>query len=378
MKNDDIKLPPLPKPMVDIAAWLEVSSDAEVARDILNYARAAVEADRQDHLRDAAKMVPSDELRSRADAAYSAYIQQMRSRECLGWEHKVKTRKFGEAELKAHTKAGEFLGRHRAFDECANMLSRYSSGQPAARSADYEATLADHNRLVRELDVLLNGEDGAAQQASLCDIVAQVQREGLRSKWYERHHGQPAASPEPDDMPPLDDRATYPASRIRRLIREDRARRAAPVAQEPVAYLDLGAGGYIDVGTDLTDEQLAALPKGRHMLAIIGTYGVDGYVAAPVAAQPSAQDREDAERYRWLRRHDSRRHATGILVKGILFDGGESAEKIDAIVDAARTAKGADQAQPVEGQCDYLDGDEECREVHEWIMQQDHRGYRKP
>ncbi len=49
---------------------------------------------------------------------------------------------------------------------------------------------------------------------------------------------------------------------------------------EPVAYLDLGVGGYMDVGTDLTDEQLAALPKGRHMLGIIGTYGVDGCTPA--------------------------------------------------------------------------------------------------
>lgn len=32
----------------------------------------------------------------------------------------------------------------------------------------------DHKRLVRELDVLLNGVDGAAPQASLCDIVAQL------------------------------------------------------------------------------------------------------------------------------------------------------------------------------------------------------------
>jgi len=40
--------------------------------------------------------------------------------------------------------------------------------------ADIDAVLADHNRLVRELDVLLNGEAGAADQASLCDIVAQV------------------------------------------------------------------------------------------------------------------------------------------------------------------------------------------------------------
>ena len=49
---------------------------------------------------------------------------------------------------------------------------------------------------------------------------------------------------------------------------------------EPVAYLDLGAGGYLDVGTDLSDEELAALPKGRHMLGIIGTHGVDGYKPA--------------------------------------------------------------------------------------------------
>lgn len=45
--------------------------------------------------------------------------------------------------------------------------------------ADYEAVLADHRRLVRELDVLLNGEAGAAMQASLCDIVGQVRNERL-------------------------------------------------------------------------------------------------------------------------------------------------------------------------------------------------------
>ena len=53
-----------------------------------------------------------------------------------------------------------------------------------------------------------------------------------------------------------------------------------------VAYLDLGTGGYMDIGTDLTDEALSALPKGRHMLGIVGTYGVDGY--AP--AQPAPSD----------------------------------------------------------------------------------------
>jgi hypothetical protein len=43
-----------------------------------------------------------------------------------------------------------------------------------AATPDFDSVLADHNRLVRELDVLLNGEAGAADQASLCDIVAQV------------------------------------------------------------------------------------------------------------------------------------------------------------------------------------------------------------
>ena len=55
-----------------------------------------------------------------------------------------------------------------------------------------------------------------------------------------------------------------------------------------VAYLDLGTGGYMDIGTDLTDEALAALPKGRHMLGIVGTYGVDGYV--PAQSAPSVPD----------------------------------------------------------------------------------------
>ena len=59
----------------------------------------------------------------------------------------------------------------------------------------------------------------------------------------------------------------------------------AQPAQKAVAYLDLGVGGYMDVGTDLTDEALAALPKGRHMLGIVGTYGVEGY--SPAQPAPS-------------------------------------------------------------------------------------------
>ena len=75
---------------------------------------------------------------------------------------------------------------------------------------------------------------------------------------------------------------------------------ALPGAQnvpKAVAYLDLGTGGYMDIGTDLTDEALAALPKGRHMLGIVGTYGVDGYVPA----HPAPSEQDESVRKSWVR-----------------------------------------------------------------------------
>lgn len=57
---------------------------------------------------------------------------------------------------------------------------------------------------------------------------------------------------------------------------------------EAVAYLDVGAGGYLDLGSDLSEDALQQLPKGRHALVIAGTYGIDGYVAAPQTS-PTAQ-----------------------------------------------------------------------------------------
>lgn len=62
-------------------------------------------------------------LEGLSDRAYCDYIAKMRTNECLGWEEKVRTSKFGQAELNAHTKAGELLGRHRAFAEAAAAAS---------------------------------------------------------------------------------------------------------------------------------------------------------------------------------------------------------------------------------------------------------------
>lgn len=59
------------------------------------------------------------------------------------------------------------------FKHVASAIVELQDGVKA-----HEEVHEDHNRLVRELDVLLNG-NGAAKQASLCDIVAQVKSE----KW---------------------------------------------------------------------------------------------------------------------------------------------------------------------------------------------------
>ncbi|MBP7656714.1 MAG: hypothetical protein KA742_09250, partial [Pseudoxanthomonas sp.] len=67
------------------------------------------------------------------------------------------------------------------------------------------------------------------------------------------------------------------------------AQQPAPVAPVGVAYLDIGVGGYMDLGTEMSDEELAKLPNGRHVLGIIGTHGVDGYT---LAQQPAAVDGE--------------------------------------------------------------------------------------
>lgn len=64
-------------------------------------------------------------------------------------------------------------GANRSSEDAAREAWNTRADLPRATAADYEEVLADHRRLVRELDVLLNG-DNAAEQASLVDIVAQL------------------------------------------------------------------------------------------------------------------------------------------------------------------------------------------------------------
>lgn len=42
--------------------------------------------------------------------------------------------------------------------------------------SDYEEAFQSHREVVRLIDVIINGEAGAAKQASLCDLVGQIEQ----------------------------------------------------------------------------------------------------------------------------------------------------------------------------------------------------------
>ena len=96
---------------------------------------------------------------------------------------------------------------------------------------------------------------------------------------------------------------------------------ASPSAPMGVAYLDIGAGGYMDLGSELSDEELAKLPYGRHVLGIIGTHGVDGYV---LAQQPAAPGIDLAERVLAL-----------LVERGSIGRNGEHYKAARALIDAS-------------------------------------------
>ena len=68
-----------------------------------------------------------------------------------------------------------------------------------ATKADYEEVLAGHRKLVRDLDVAMHGEEGAAKQASLCDLIgpARKMREQIDDLWWALEHA--TDHMEPDD-----------------------------------------------------------------------------------------------------------------------------------------------------------------------------------
>ncbi|WP_442592535.1 hypothetical protein ACSBPU_13110 [Parapusillimonas sp. JC17] len=91
----------------------------------------------------------TQELRAAADRAYCLYIEKMRTTECLGWEEKVKSRKFGLKELEAHIKAGVFLGMSRALSEAADIVAKHAQPVMPAddeMAAEYQRWIDAHHQ----------------------------------------------------------------------------------------------------------------------------------------------------------------------------------------------------------------------------------------
>lgn len=76
------------------------------------------------------------------------------------------------SEFDASVWAAEFKRINSASDESV-MLGWFAN----AIMAGYDHHARQQRDMIRELDVALNGEAGAAKQASLCDLVAQVERQ---------------------------------------------------------------------------------------------------------------------------------------------------------------------------------------------------------
>lgn len=53
------------------------------------------------------------------------------------------------------------------------LIREVTYGDLKDEIADLEDVIEDNRRLTREIDIVLNGDD-AAEQASLCDILAQL------------------------------------------------------------------------------------------------------------------------------------------------------------------------------------------------------------
>lgn len=198
-------------------------------------------------------------------------------------------------------------------------------GELAWRSAEaIKDVLYQHSSWVTIITEAYEGGVGKGQQArSLGREIENPWAEGMaRTAWqkgYEVGRAQPE-NPLAEHWREQYEWAFHGWEECKKVcdaLRDEAAAPEAPataVVQVPqaVAYLDVGAGGYLDLGSDLTDEQLQELPKGRHMLAIVGTFGVDGYT--PAAPEAPAQEIADV----W--HEGSRSFYRAMLLKKLALD----------------------------------------------------------
>lgn len=121
--------------------------------------------------------------------AGDALIEQLRSaqgdrgtREAFESAHQVPDGVFWSAEHQAYRSMnGRDLEQEKAYDTTVLYSGWKLASTTQAPGAGHWYSGDDIDRLVKELDVLLNGQAGAAPQARLADVVAQVRRSADRA-----------------------------------------------------------------------------------------------------------------------------------------------------------------------------------------------------
>ena len=297
---DGVELPPLPKLLISENATLTIGPFTD--DQMHEYATAAILADRE---KQAARVPEGYALLMAAGIASQYGVLEEHAFACA--ERILSLAAPTTEPSKAEQADAPFKNCDRCDTPgaCREHEGRYCTSKPPASNAGERPVLA----------YLLTNEDIGywkvfRERQAACGAMDEMERSGFLDNSL---------------MPLVAALATKPQA-----------------GQKPVAYLDIGAGGYVDLGSDLTPEQLQALPFGRHALAIVGTFGIDGYVVAQ--AGDVAQDKIDAENYRWLCSHMIV-PAPSLWDNGVAFatqafprkSGAMTKAELDAAIRAART-----------------------------------------
>lgn len=173
--------------------------------------------------------------------------------------------------------------------------------------ADYQEVIDSHKAVVRQIDQIINGEN-AAPQASLCDLVGQIQELVNSNKTTDIN---------------LLAQAFKEINFEQAVMYEDMLEQSTWMARQRIDTLEFALMAIID--HHIRHNNLDHNDQERSVTLRIARSAI-GH-AAPVPPQPDSADAQDAARYRWLRR--GQRYS---VVNGIGDD--LRAEAIDAAVDA--------------------------------------------
>lgn len=230
--NDDIKLPPLPERSEFTSLWEYTDGQMH------DYARAAVELDRQHHDRMLAHewIRPALGLSDDAPYRFDFYAQKI-GELMVDHQHIADVRKMVPSDEEIRALAQEIYGQTWGGADirfARALLSRYSSGQPAATGKPIGYALIEGGEAVAFFNEAPTGHYDASAYVPVGII------------------GQPAASAEPTaaeisdvvreitGCPDIKNGDKSLVVLLGFLFHKYAAQPAAPVAQEPVAYLVRG------------------------------------------------------------------------------------------------------------------------------------------